>query len=79
MESLTQIPVSLDIAVLLVRVHVAPVSDDATAVAALLDQARAVARPTSPLRRSVRRGPRGRLFPPCGGEMSRDFRPYCGI
>jgi hypothetical protein len=45
MESLMQIPLPLDTAALLARVHVSPVSDDATAVTALRDQARAVARP----------------------------------
>jgi hypothetical protein len=45
MEALTQIAAALDTAALLARVHVAPESDDATTVTALLDQARAVARP----------------------------------
>ena len=45
MEALTQIAPALDPAALLARVHVAPESDDAAVVMALIDQARAVARP----------------------------------
>jgi hypothetical protein len=45
METLTQIAPALDTVALLARVHVAPESDDAATVTALLDQARAVARP----------------------------------
>ena len=45
MEALTQIAPALDVAALLTRVHVAPDSDDAGAFAALVDQAREVARP----------------------------------
>jgi hypothetical protein len=45
MEALTQIAPALDTAALLTRVHVAPDSEDAAAFTALVDQARAVARP----------------------------------
>ena len=45
MEALTQIAPALDTAALLARVHVAPESEDAAAFTALVDQARAVARP----------------------------------
>ena len=45
MEALTQIAPALDVAALLTRVHVVPDSDDADAFAALVDQAREVARP----------------------------------
>lgn len=45
MEALTQIEPALDTAALLARVHVAPDSEDAAAFTALVDQARAVARP----------------------------------
>ncbi len=45
MEALTQIPPALDTAALLARVHVAPESDDAATVTALIAQAREVARP----------------------------------
>jgi len=45
METLTQIAPALDTAALLARVHVAPDSDDAATVTALIDQAREVARP----------------------------------
>jgi hypothetical protein len=45
MEALTQIEPALDTAALLARVHVAPESDDAATVTALVDQACAIARP----------------------------------
>jgi hypothetical protein len=45
MEVLTEIAAALDTAALLARVHVAPDSEDAAAFTALVDQARAVARP----------------------------------
>ena len=45
MEALTEIAPALDTAALLARVHVAPDSEDAAAFTALVDQARAVARP----------------------------------
>ncbi len=45
METLARIPLALDTAALLARVHVAPDSEDATALMALIDQAREVARP----------------------------------
>ena len=45
MEALTQIAPALDTAALLERVHVGPDSEDAGVVTALIDQARAVARP----------------------------------
>ena len=45
LEALTQIVPALDTAALLARVHVAPDSEDAAAVTALIDQAREVARP----------------------------------
>jgi hypothetical protein len=45
MEALTQIAPALDTAGLLARVHVAPESEDAAAFTALVDRARAVARP----------------------------------
>jgi hypothetical protein len=45
METLTQIEPALDTAALLARVHVASDSEDAAAFTALIDQARAVARP----------------------------------
>jgi len=45
METLTQIAPALDTAALLARVHVAPDSEDAAALTALIDQARDVARP----------------------------------
>jgi hypothetical protein len=45
MEALTQIAPAPDTAALLVRVHLAPDSEDAAAFTALIDQAREVARP----------------------------------
>ena len=45
MEALTQIAPALDTAALLARVHLAPESEDAAAFTALVDQARAIARP----------------------------------
>ena len=45
MEALTKIAPGLDTGALLARVHVAPDSEDAAAVTAWIDQARAVARP----------------------------------
>ena len=45
METLTQITPTLDTAALLARVHVVPDSEEAVAFTALIDQARAIARP----------------------------------
>jgi hypothetical protein len=45
LEALTEIPPALDVTALLARVHVAPGSEDAATVTALIEQARAVARP----------------------------------
>jgi hypothetical protein len=45
MEALLQIDPALDTSALLARVHVAPDSEDAAAFTALVDQARAIARP----------------------------------
>ena len=45
MEALTQITPTLDTAALLAQVHVAPDSEDAATVTALIDRAREVARP----------------------------------
>jgi hypothetical protein len=45
MDALTEIPPALDTAAILAQVRVAPGSEDAAAVAALVDRARAIARP----------------------------------